>query len=170
MINISRRPILSVSSNDEDFVRTCGALKEAQVANPVWRCADRQAAVTALDTEEGCAKTREAAFVLLDLDMPELSGRELLERFRRHERKTRVLVLSTASRADDVAFCYRAGANGFFIKPAEYDGWKDMMAKLTAYWLRLALLPHSGGTIVQAAAKAAVSSSIHRHPTGGAPR
>jgi len=121
----------------------CGALKDAQVANPIWRCADARAAIATLVAEDGFTSMRHTAFVLLDLNMPDRGGLELLHAFRRHERRTPLIMLSTNATAEDAAFCYRAGANGFLGKPAEYGVWKDLAAKLATYWLKLAVLPYA---------------------------
>lgn len=134
-------PIMAIEASDKDFAHMSMALKDVGVTNPVWRCASRGAAAAALSTAAGCAATRKAVFVLLDLDMPDTDGRELLQLFRQHERKLPLIVLSTSSRPDDVLFCYRAGANSYLIKPPEYDQWREMMAIVAAYWLGLAVLP-----------------------------
>jgi CheY-like chemotaxis protein len=139
---VDNRPILSVEDSNEDFYSLCAALLDAGVANRVRRCANTGTATDALGTLEGCAETRESAFVLLNLDIRGIDGRILLELFRQRERKLPVIVLSTSSDPDDVAFCYRAGANGYLVKPVTYDQWRDMMAKVAAYWLRTAMLPH----------------------------
>lgn len=133
-------PIMAIEASDKDFAHISLALKDVGVTNPVWRCASRGAAAAALSAE-GCAATRKAVFVLLDLDMPDTDGRELLQLFRQQERKLPLIVLSTSSNPDDVLFCYRAGANSYLIKPPEYDQWKEMMATVASYWLGLAVLP-----------------------------
>ena len=145
MTEAARRTILSVEDSDEDFFSLCYALKDAGVANPVRRCASSRAAAAALASEAGCAEIRQAAFVLLDLNMPGIDGRELLEMFRKSDRTLPVIVLSTSAHPDDVAFCYSAGANGYLVKPLEFERWKDMMATVAAYWLRAVILPPPTG-------------------------
>jgi CheY-like chemotaxis protein len=141
MSDHAHRPILSVEDSDEDFYSLCQALKFAGVGNPVRRCASGRAALEALGSAEGCAATREVAFVLLDLNMPGVDGRELLELFRSRERRVPVIVLSTSSHPDDVSFCYDNGANGYLVKPLEFEKWQEMMATVAAYWLRTVALP-----------------------------
>jgi len=144
MIHHANRPILSVEDSDEDFYSLCRALEDAGVTNPVRRCASGRLAMEALGSEEGCVAAREAAFVLLDLNMPGADGRELLEMFRSRERTVPVIVLSTSSHPDDVAFCYDKGANGYLVKPLEFERWQDMITKLAAYWLGTVALPPGG--------------------------
>lgn len=137
----AHRPILSVEDSDEDFYSLCQALKDAGVTNPVRRCASGRAAMEALGSAEGCAATRQAAFVLLDLNMPGADGRELLELFRRRERTVPVIVLSTSSHPADVSFCYDKGANGYLVKPLEFERWQEMISTVAAYWLHTVALP-----------------------------
>jgi CheY-like chemotaxis protein len=142
MSGVSKRPILSVEDNDEDFHNLCMALEDAGVTNRVRRCPSSRIATDAIGTVEGCAEARESAFVLLSLDIRGLENRTLLEQFRQRERKLPVIVLSKSSQSDDVAFCYRAGANGYLVKPVAYAQWREMMATVAAYWLHTAMLPH----------------------------
>jgi CheY-like chemotaxis protein len=137
----AHRPILAVEDSDEDFFSLCQALKDAGVSNPVRRCASGRAAMEALASEAGWAAAREVAFVLLDLNMPGADGRELLELFRSHERRVPVIVLSTSSHPDDVSFCYDRGANGYLVKPLEFERWQEMMSTVAAYWLHTVALP-----------------------------
>lgn len=141
MSDVALRPILSVEDSDEDFASLCQALKDAGVSNPVRRLASSSAALEALGTETGCAASREAAFVLLDLNMPGADGRELLELFRSREKCVPVLVLSTSSHPDDIAFCYAKGANSYLVKPLEFERWQAMIASLAGYWLNTVRLP-----------------------------
>ena len=133
--------ILSVEDNDEDFASLCLALKAAGFANPVQRCANSRAAAAALSSGRGCPALSDAALVLLDLNMPGVDGRELLELFRAREPRLPVIVLSTSSHPDDIEFCYDAGANGYLVKPLEFDRWEQMMTTVANYWLRTVVAP-----------------------------
>lgn len=137
------RPILSIEDSDEDFYSLCMALRYAGVANPVQRCADSRTACALLDTEAGCAKVREAAFILLDLNMPGMDGRELLTLFRKRGPAIPVIVLSTSSHPSDVDFCYKAGANAYLVKPLEFDRWEQMIGILARHWLDTVILPNN---------------------------
>ena len=129
------RPILSVEDCDEDFYSLCIALQQLGVANPVKRYANSKAALMLLDTESGCAIAREAAVILLDLNMPGIDGRQLLKLFRNRERRVPVVVFSTSSHDDDIAFCRREGANDYLVKPLEFDRWRELLSEFAAKWL-----------------------------------
>lgn len=136
-----QRAILSVEDSDEDFYSLCAALTSAGIANPVRRCADSAAAFAALATEDGCIEARRAALIFLDLNMPGVDGRELLEVFRQRDRTVPVIVLTTSSHPDDILACYAAGANSYLVKPLEYESFQHMIATTCQYWLKLVALP-----------------------------
>jgi CheY-like chemotaxis protein len=129
------RPILSVEDSDEDFFSLCAALEGLGVPNPVERCANSKIARAMLETPEGCAKAREAAVILLDLNMPGVDGRQLLSLFRKSKRDKPVVVLTTSSNQSDIDFCTKAGANDYVVKPLEFDRWQEVIGELVAKWL-----------------------------------
>jgi two-component system response regulator len=77
--------------------------------------------------------------VLLDLNLPKLSGVEVLQRVRAHER-TRVLpvvMLTTSTEPSDLSACYSSGANSFVVKPIDYQDFVEVVSQLERYWLGL---------------------------------
>jgi DNA-binding NarL/FixJ family response regulator len=52
-----------------------------------------------------------------------------------------VVVLTTSCRDEDVIQTYRAGANTYIPKPAEYDRYREVVSVLRTYWLDTALKP-----------------------------
>ena len=129
------RPILSVEDSDEDFFSLCFTLQVLGVANPVERCANSRIARARLESKEGCALAREAAVILLDLNMPGVDGRQLLSLFRKRERDVPVVILSTSSHPSDIAYCQKEGANDYLVKPLELDRWRDMVGQFAEKWL-----------------------------------
>ena len=140
------RPILYVEDSDEDYASLCFALQACGVANPVERCADGRLARAALSTAAGCARARAAAIILLDLNLPGVSGHELLTLFRQRGATAPVIVFSTSSHASDVSYCYRAGANAYLVKPLEFDRWQEMLGAMAHHWLKDVVHPQHEGT------------------------
>lgn len=77
--------------------------------------------------------------VLLDINLPKLNGMEVLLRWRAVPalRYMPVVMLSTSQRADDVEQAYEAGANGYIVKPVDFEGFIDTLASVCRYWLHL---------------------------------
>jgi CheY-like chemotaxis protein len=81
--------------------------------------------------------------VLLDLNLPDVDGREVLRTIKSDPDLCTipVIVMSTSVDDHDVTTSYRMHANGFVSKPPDFD---DLVATLTAiasFWLRTARLP-----------------------------
>jgi CheY-like chemotaxis protein len=84
--------------------------------------------------------------ILLDLNLPRLHGREVLEAIKADPRlrSIPVLVLSTSASPRDVADCYARHASAYLVKPMGLDELGDLVRAIDAFWLRRALLPGAG--------------------------
>jgi CheY-like chemotaxis protein len=81
--------------------------------------------------------------VLLDLNLPRLHGREVLEAIKADPelRPIPVIVLSTSDSPRDVADCYAQQASAYLVKPMGLDELGDLVQAIDAFWLRTARLP-----------------------------
>jgi two-component system response regulator len=81
--------------------------------------------------------------ILLDLNLPDISGFEVLRRLRA-EPKTRsvpVVVLTSSQERDDVRRAYECGANSFVTKSQNPESMFRQLRLLPVYWLELNRLP-----------------------------
>ena len=76
-------------------------------------------------------------FVLLDVDLPSITGLEVLERLRADKRTALlpIILFSASNRRGDVAEGYRLGANSYVTKPTNFDDFSEAMRLLGWYWL-----------------------------------
>ncbi len=133
---MSEPVILLVEDSEDDVELTLRALRRNDVPSRVEVARDGAAALEYLLGE---AKRPLPAVVLLDLNLPKLSGLEVLERLRAHPR-TRLLpvVILTSSREQaDLAKGYALGANSYVRKPVDYDAFLEAARQLGAYWLQV---------------------------------
>lgn len=81
--------------------------------------------------------------ILLDLNMPRRSGREVIAELKADPalRHIPVIVLTTSSDEDDIAACYDLGASSYIVKPVSYDGLLDITRSLKHYWMETTVLP-----------------------------
>ncbi len=84
--------------------------------------------------------------ILLDLNLPSMSGREVLQKLKEDERfrAIPVIILTTSSHEEDIAFCYDAGANTYIIKEPSFAGLLASVKVVKEYWLETATLPPRG--------------------------
>jgi CheY-like chemotaxis protein len=95
--------------------------------------------------DESSESGGEPDLILLDLNLPGLDGHQVLGRIKADPllRALPVVVLTTSCRDEDVLQTYRAGANTYIPKPAEYAGYCEVVSALRTYWLDIALkVPH----------------------------
>lgn len=81
--------------------------------------------------------------ILLDLNMPKVSGHEVLDWIKRQPRlkKIPVVVLTTSDATEDIEESYRLQACSFITKPVELDEFLQTMLGLVTYWLTIVKLP-----------------------------
>ncbi len=85
-------------------------------------------------------------FILLDLNMPKMDGREVLKRMKSNDayKKIPIIVFSTTKNQLEVNRCYDLGANTYVVKPVSYDTLVETIREICTYWFNTATLidPH----------------------------
>lgn len=81
--------------------------------------------------------------IMIDLNLPRLSGRQVLELLKGNDRLRHipVVVLTTSKAEDDVLGCYDLGAAGFFTKPVSFEGLVRVLESIDQYWFKMVKLP-----------------------------
>jgi CheY-like chemotaxis protein len=136
--------ILLVEDNPADIIITQRAMKESGLEIDLVVVRDGQEAVDFLLAELRTGNPHPRPdLILLDLNLPRLAGREVLERIRQHNglRPVPVVVLTTSNRQEDVEQMYRAGANTYIQKPTDFGRFVEVLRTIHHYWLGTALLP-----------------------------
>jgi chemotaxis family two-component system response regulator Rcp1 len=140
--------ILLVEDNAADIKITQRALRESAVPVELLVVRDGQEALDYLlragqFAAEAGPGWRCPDLILLDLNLPRLTGREVLERIRAtpNLRAVPVVVLTTSHRDEDVQEMYAAGANTYIEKPQDFARFVQVLQTIQRYWLDTALLP-----------------------------
>jgi len=73
--------------------------------------------------------------IIADLNMPRLSGFEVLQRLKEDERLSRipVFVLTTTDNPAELDRCYALGAAGYFVKPVDYGVFGELVKHLADF-------------------------------------
>lgn len=81
--------------------------------------------------------------ILLDLNMPRFTGREVLQQIKQDEvlKTIPVVVLTTSEEEADIRRMYELGANCYVTKPAELDAFMKAVTSIEQFWLSLVKLP-----------------------------
>ncbi len=134
--------ILLVEDNDADAELTAMAFAEAHIGNTLVRASNGQEALDYLFAQGRYADRQVSdipAVVLLDLNMPRISGIDVLKAIRADERIKHlpVIILTSSSEDRDRLAAYDNHANSYVQKPVDYDQFVAASRQLGLYWLIL---------------------------------
>lgn len=134
--------------DDRLFIRR--ALRENKIPNTVREVEN---GVELLDYLRGhgtfasVGAARRPGLILLDLNMPRKSGREVLREIKSDPelRAIPVVVLTTSDAESDVTYSYSAGANAYITKPASLSDLLELFKRIDDFWLKAVQLPGRQG-------------------------
>ena len=143
--NVVAKPIeiLLVEDNPGDARLAMEALKEARVRNNLSIVGNGEAALTFLRREREHTGAPRPDLILLDLNLPRKSGREVLQEIKADPEFQRipVVVLTTSQAEEDIARAYDLKANCFITKPVDLDQFFNVIKTIEDFWLTVVKLP-----------------------------
>ncbi|NKN35120.1 response regulator [Agrobacterium sp. a22-2] len=74
--------------------------------------------------------------ILLDLNLPDMSGTDILEKVKNnpHTRRLPVVILTTTDDEREIQRCYDLGANVYITKPVDYDNFANAIRQLGLFF------------------------------------
>jgi two-component system, chemotaxis family, response regulator Rcp1 len=135
--------ILLVEDNPGDVRLTQEALRESRILNELSVVGDGAAAIAFLEREGSYADAPVPDLILLDLNLPKLSGREVLERIKSHEqwKVIPVVMLTTSDSERDVIESYAHHVNCYITKPLAFEPFMEVIKRIEDFWLTIVRLP-----------------------------
>lgn len=139
---MTRKEILLVEDNPDDVELTRLAFEESKIGNKLVVVTDGAAALDYLFAR-GKYSDRDPSnlpsIVLLDLNLPKVDGREVLQAIRANEttRTLPVVVLTTSAEPFDVEASYALGVNSYIQKPVDFEQFVWAVKQVGLYWLVL---------------------------------
>ena len=136
------KEILLVEDNPDDVELTRLAFDEAKIANQLAVVGDGAEALDYLFARGRFADrdpTDLPSLVLLDLNLPKVDGREVLQAIRANDatRSLPVVVLTTSTEPFDVEATYALGVNSYIQKPVDFEQFVWAVKQVGLYWLVL---------------------------------
>ncbi len=133
-------PLLVVEDSNEDFRMLERLMRRMAVQNPIYRCTNGDEVLEFLYKESSNANSRATlrpSVILLDLNLPGIDGRDILERLKQDIsfREIPIVVFTTSSNPRDIELCYQKGANGYLVKPMDAQGLRKTIQAFVDYWL-----------------------------------
>ncbi len=109
-------------------------VRRAGVSNAIVPFSDGTSLLAHLFGEDGDGKRTAVApiLVLLDLNLPDMGGTDILARIKADERlrRTPVIVLTTTDDQQEIQRCYDLGCNVYITKPVDYDAFATAIRQL----------------------------------------
>jgi CheY-like chemotaxis protein len=113
-------------------------IRRAGVNNEILPFVNGTDAVAYLFGKDGSgqASAGRHLLILLDLNLPDMTGIDILERVKSnpHTKRTPVVVLTTTDDDREIQRCYDLGANVYITKPVNYEGFANAIRQLGLFF------------------------------------
>jgi len=126
--------ILLVDDDEVDVMNVQRAFKKNNISNPLYVANNGLEALELLRGPAAIPGPRR--LILLDLNMPKMSGLEFLRTIREDSalRSLTVVVLTTSDDERDRIEAYNLNVAGYMLKPVTFAAFIEAMATLNKYW------------------------------------
>ena len=142
----NHRPIsvLLVEDNAIDARMVLKASEASRLANRITVVTDGAQALQYLRKEGDYANEIRPDLILLDLNLPGIDGRDVLQEIKADPllRHIPVVVLTSSNLDEDVLSAYRAHAAAFVTKPVGLDGFLKVVQAVEGFWIEVVTFPN----------------------------
>ncbi|WP_414647549.1 response regulator [Cellulomonas sp.] len=135
--------VLLVEDDPGDVLMTREAFEDNKVANRLAVVSDGVSALAFLRKEGEHADAPTPDLVLLDLNLPRMDGREVLEAMKGDDalRSIPVVVLTTSEAEEDVVRSYSLHANAYVTKPVDFERFIEVVRQIDEFFVEVVRLP-----------------------------
>lgn len=129
--------VLLVDDDDDDVLLVTRSLKSVAPTVDIQRVDNGLDAMSWLRQQDTYSTAPRPALVLLDLNMPLMSGREVLQEIKSDPQLTDipVVVLTTSDDQRDIAMCNELHVDRFVTKPASLVAFREVLGDIAQRWL-----------------------------------
>ena len=128
--------ILLIEDDRVDIMTVPRAFKKNKVINPLYIARTGVDALCMLKGD-GCDKINPPpGLILLDLNLPRMSGIEFLEKMRKDPelRKIRIIVLTSSNEPRDREAAFKYEVDDYIVKPHSFEEFNQAIATVLAFW------------------------------------
>jgi len=135
--------ILLIEDNLGDTRIAIEAFKESKSPVNINYVSDGIEALNFLKKRDKYENKPTPDLILLDLNLPKISGFEILSQIKsiNNLKQIPVIIFTSSHSDEDIEKCYRLGANSFIAKPIDLDLFIDTIKVIGNYWFQLVKLP-----------------------------
>lgn len=137
--------ILLVEDNPGDVRLTQEALREAKAGYNMNVAMNGFDALACCRQQGQYARAERPDLVLLDLNLPEKNGFDVLQEIKTDEdlKLIPVVILTSSQAEQDITKSYQLNANAYITKPADLDQFFAVVKSIEDFWLGIVKLPLS---------------------------
>lgn len=135
--------ILLVEDNEGDIILTTEAFKDMQLENKISVVRDGEEALRFLKKQGEYADAATPQLVLMDINLPGIDGKELLEIIKKDNglKEIPVVMLTSSDTDADISECYDKHVNWYITKPIDYDKYTKVMHEIEAFYVSFVPYP-----------------------------
>ncbi|MCL4109354.1 UNVERIFIED_CONTAM: hypothetical protein GTU68_038983 [Idotea baltica] len=135
--------ILLCEDSVTDAQLTLEALRYGTVQNRIHHVRNGEEAMKYLRREPPYIDVERPDLILLDLNMPRMNGRGVLEAIRSDEdlKVIPIIILTTSTKDEDVIESYGLAANSYIVKPVELDKFFAIVQQVQEFWMDIVKRP-----------------------------
>ena len=135
--------VLLVEDSPGDVRLTREAFREANKAIELHVATDGVDAMAFLRQEGIHTNAPRPDFILLDLNLPKMDGREVLAHIKEDAKLKEIptVILTTSEAEADIVKSYQLQANSYLSKPVQLDAFETLVKSINDFWLVKAKLP-----------------------------
>ena len=128
--------ILLVQDNPRDVDLTIRVFKKANITNPLNVARDGEEALDLVFADANRGNLRRTLLILLDLNLPKISGLEFLRRIKAAEQTQDipVIILTLSIRDRDIAECRKLGVEDYIVRPVDFQNFSEVTARFGLAW------------------------------------
>jgi CheY-like chemotaxis protein len=123
--------VLLIEDNLIEIMKMKRTISLLELGHTMHEAKNGEEALTILED-----KSKFPDIILLDLNMPKMSGIEFLTIIKDSEefRHIPIIILTTSDNQKDLLECYRIGISGYILKPLKYDDYVKKIEAVLGYW------------------------------------
>lgn len=133
--------ILLIEDNEGDILLTREAFAESKIVNAITAIRDGKAAIDYFESLQ--KKDGYPHLVLLDINLPRVSGHEVLMYIKNNDKFSSipVIMLTTSSAEKDILQCYKNHVNCYITKPIDVADFMRAITKIEDFWINIVSIP-----------------------------
>jgi CheY-like chemotaxis protein len=139
--------VLLVEDDEGDILMTREAFEFYKIHNPLHVVTDGEQALHFMRRTGPFADAPRPGLILLDVNLPRLSGLEVLAELKADPELSviPVVMLTTSQAEEDILRSYRLHANAYVSKPVDFENFIEAIRQIDDFFMTLVRLPTDGG-------------------------